>query len=235
MPIEAEWWDYDDADELADAVAGDVGFILDSAIDARGAALIAVPGGTTPVAALTRLAGQKRDWKRVTIIPTDDRLVPMGDALSNVTMIAKLFLSKGARVVPLTSDKAPDYKAAGRSADALLADLGWPPDLVWLGVGADGHTASIFPGDDFDEALNGPRERRALGVRPAEMPKEAPVDRVTLSRAAIVSARTLILTITGDAKRALVERAIEEGAASPTPIGRVLADCELPVDIHWAP
>jgi 6-phosphogluconolactonase len=159
----------------------------------------------------------------------------MGDPLSNVTMIAKLFLPKGARVVPLTSEKAPDYKAAGRSADALLADLGWPPDLVWLGVGADGHTASIFPGDDFDEALNGPRERRALGVRPAELPKEAPVDRITLSRAAIVSARTLILTITGDAKRDLVERAIEEGAASPTPIGRVLADCELPVDIHWAP
>jgi len=235
MAIEAEWWDYDDADELADAVAGDVGFILDSAIEARGAALIAVPGGATPVAALTKLAVQKRDWKRVTIIPTDDRLVPMGDPLSNVTMIAKLFLPKGARVVPLTSEKAPDYKAAGRSADALLADLGWPPDLVWLGVGADGHTASIFPGDDFDEALNGPRERRALGVRPAELPKEAPVDRITLSRAAIVSARTLILTITGGAKRDLVERAIEEGAASPTPIGRVLADCELPVDIHWAP
>jgi 6-phosphogluconolactonase len=235
MAIEAEWWDYDDADELADAVAGDVGFILDSAIEARGAALIAVPGGSTPVAALTKLAAQKRDWKRVTIIPTDDRLVPMGDPLSNVTMIAKLFLPKGARVVPLTSEKAPDYKAAGRSADALLADLGWPPDLVWLGVGADGHTASIFPGDDFDEALNGPRERRALGVRPAELPKEAPVDRITLSRAAIVSARTLILMITGDAKRELVERAIEEGAASPLPIGRVLADCELPVDIHWAP
>lgn len=235
MAIEAEWWDYDDADELADAVAGDVGFILDSAIEARGAALIAVPGGSTPVAALTRLAAQKRDWKRVTIIPTDDRLVPMGDPLSNVTMIAKLFLPKGARVVPLTSEKAPDYKAAGRSADALLADLGWPPDLVWLGVGADGHTASIFPGDDFDEALNGPRERRALGVRPAELPKEAPVDRITLSRAAIVAARTLILTITGDTKRDLVERAIAEGAASPTPIGRVLADCELPVDIHWAP
>src|SRR6476646_4938812 len=235
MAIEAEWWDYDDADELADAVAGDVGFILDSAIEARGAALIAVPGGATPVAALTKLAAQKRDWKRVTIIPTDDRLVPMGDPLSNVTMIAKVFLPKGARVVPLTSEKAPDYKAAGRSADALLADLGWPPDLVWLGVGADGHTASIFPGDDFDEALNGPRERRAVGVRPAEPPKEAPVDRITLSRAAIVSARTLILTITGDAKRDLVERAIEEGAASPTPIGRVLADCELPVDIHWAP
>jgi len=235
MAIEAEWWDYDDADELADAVAGDVGFILDSAIEARGAALIAVPGGSTPVVALTKLAAQKRDWKRVTIIPTDDRLVPMGDPLSNVTMIAKLFLPKGARVVPLTSEKAPDYKAAGRSADALLADLGWPPDLVWLGVGADVHTASIFAGDDFDEALDRPRARRALGVRPAELPKEAPVDRITLSRAAIVSARTLILTITGDAKRDLVERAIEEGAASPTPIGRVLADCELPVDIHWAP
>ena len=124
MAIEAEWWDYDDADELADAVAGDVGFIIDSAIEARGAALIAVPGGSTPVAALTKLVAQKRDWKRVTIIPTDDRLVPMGDPLSNVTMIAKLFLPKGARVVPLTSEKAPDYKAAGRSAVGTGAESG---------------------------------------------------------------------------------------------------------------
>lgn len=235
MTIEAEWWDYDSREELAEAVAGDVGFIIDSALEARQAALVALPGGITPIAALTALSAQKRDWKRVTIIPTDDRLVPMGDKLSNVTMLARLFLPKGARVVPLTSEKAPDVKAAGRAADAILGDLPWPPDLVWLGVGADGHTASIFAGPDLDEALNGPRERRALGVKPDPLPLEAPVPRVTLSRAAILGARTLLITITGDEKRALLQRAIDDGQSSTLPIGRVLADCELPVDIHWAP
>ena len=88
MTIEAEWWDYDDTDELAAAVAGDVGFIIDSALDARGSALIALPGGTTPLAALELIAAQKRRWKDVTIIPTDDRIVEVTSPMSNVAMLA---------------------------------------------------------------------------------------------------------------------------------------------------
>ncbi|WP_448501435.1 6-phosphogluconolactonase [Sphingomonas sp.] len=231
---EIEWWEYDDAAEMADAVAGDVQFIIESALDARGAAVIALPGGKTPLPVYERLATAKLDWKRVTILPTDDRLVPMGDPLSNITAIGKVFVPKGARVFPITSDKAEDYKAAGRAADARLQDLHWPLDLCLLGVGGDGHTASIFPGADLDEALNGPKERRALGVMPDPLPPEAPVARVTLSRAAIASARALMIAVSGQAKRDVIEAAIEEGAGSPYPIGRVLAEVELPVDIHWS-
>ncbi|VXC97285.1 6-phosphogluconolactonase [Sphingomonas sp. AX6] len=231
---EIEWWDYDDADEMANAVAGDIQFIIESAIDARGAAVIALAGGRTPQPAFDKLAEAKIDWKRVTIIPTDDRLVPMGDPLSNATMIAKTFLPKGARVIPITSEAAEDYKASGRAADARLQDLHWPLDLCLLGVGADGHTASIFPGPDLEEALTGPKERRALGVMPDPLPPEAPVARVTLSLAAITSARALMIAVTGQAKRDVIEAAIEEGVGSPYPIGRVLAQSELPVDIHWS-
>ncbi len=232
--IEAEWWDYDDAEELADAVAGDVGFIIESALDARGQALIALPGGKTPIPIYAKLAKAKIDWKKVTIIPTDDRLVPMTDPLSNAAMIAKAFLPKGARVLPITTDKAADHRMAGKAADARLQELHWPLDLVWLGVGADGHTASIFPGPDLDEALNGPKVRRAVGVLPDPLPAEAPVARVSLTKAAIISARTLTLVVTGKDKRALIERAIKDGASSNTPIGRVLADAEQAIDIHYS-
>jgi len=235
MTTEIEWWDYDDAAEMADAVAGDIGFIIESAIDARGAAVIALAGGKTPLPIYEKLAKAKIDWKRVTIIPGDERMVPLGDALSNVTAIGKAFLPKGARVIPLVSATAPDYKAAGRAADALLQDLHWPLDLVLLGVGGDGHAASIFPGPDFDEALNGPKERRALGVMPDPLPPEAPVARVTLSKAALITARAMMIAVTGDAKRQVIEDAVKEGQSSPYPIGRILADVELPVDIHWAP
>jgi 6-phosphogluconolactonase len=234
MTTEIEWWDYDDADEMAAAVAGDVQFIIESAIDARGAAVVALGGGKTPLPIYEKLAAAKLDWKRVTIVPGDDRLVPLGDPLSNVTAIGKIFLPRGARVIPLISATVADYKAAGRAADAILQDLHWPLDLCLLGVGGDGHCASIFPGPDFDEALNGPKERRALGVMPDPLPPEAPVARVTLSKAAIVSARALMIAATGQTKRDVLEQAIEQGASSNYPVGRVLADVELPVDIHWA-
>lgn len=232
--IEAEWWEHDDAGALAEAVAGDIGFILESALDARGAALLALSGGKTPVPAYEALARVKLDWKKVTIFPVDDRLVKVDDPASNVGMLARLFLPRGARVVPLGADNK-DVKMAGNAADARLQDLKWPPDLVLLGVGDDGHTASILPGPDMEAALDAPRTRRAVGVTPDPLPADAPYPRVTMTRAAILQARALMLVLTGDPKRALVERAIGDGASSRVPIGRVLAEAEQAIDIHWAP
>jgi 6-phosphogluconolactonase len=231
--IEAEWWEYDSVDELADAVAGDVGFIVESALDARDSALIALPGGTTPQPVYARLAARSLPWKRVTIIPTDDRLVPMDNEASNIRAIAKAFLPAGARVIPIATG-IEDYRLAGNSADARLQDFHWPPDLVWLGMGTDGSTASIFAGPDLQDALDAPKARRAVGVMPDPMPADAPVARVTLTRASILAARTLLITITGAEKRAMLEQAIKDGHSSQLPIGRVLAEAEQPIDIHWA-
>jgi 6-phosphogluconolactonase len=232
--IEAEWWDYEDAGEMADAVAGDVGFIIDSALDARSSALVALPGGKTPLAALAKLAERPIKWKDVTVIPTDDRLVAVDDERSNARMLAKTFMPRGARVVPIAT-ALDDYRQAGNAADARLQDLPWPPDLVWLGMGSDGHTASIFAGPDFQNALDAPKARRAVGVMPDPLPEDAPVPRVTLTRAAILSARTILIAIQGAEKRTLLEGAIADGHSSRLPIGRVLAEAEQAIDIHWAP
>jgi 6-phosphogluconolactonase len=232
--IEAEWWEYDSLDELADAVAGDVGFIIESALDARGSALIALPGGKTPLPIYQKLAEAELPWKKVTIIPTDDRLVPLDSEQSNIRAIAQTFLPTGARVFPISTG-IDDYKLAGGAADARLQDLPWPPDLVWLGMGEDGHTASIFAGPDLQDALDAPKARRAVGVMPDPMPADAPVARVTLTRASILAARTVTIVITGQKKRDLLEQAIADGQSSKLPIGRVLAEAEQPIDIHWAP
>jgi 6-phosphogluconolactonase len=231
--IEVEWWEYDDPAEMVEAVAGDIGFIIESALDARGEALIALPGGDAHAPIFQKLASAKLKWKHVTIIPTDDRLVPVDSPMSNVGSIARHFLPKGARVLPITADAAADYRAAGKAADARVQALKWPPDLVWLDVGADGHAASIFPGPDLEEALEGPKSRLALGVMPEPLPADAPVPRVTLSRSGILSARTLTMAFTGSDKRAVVEQAIKDGPLSNAPIGRILSECELPIDIHW--
>lgn len=231
MAEEIEWWEFDSAEEMTDQIVGDVTFIIEQALDSRGQALVAFPGGSTPKPILEKLAQANLRWKNVTIVPTDDRLVPVDSPLSNVAMIAKIFIPKGARVLPITSEAA-DHKLAGNAANARLADLHWPPDLVWLGMGDDGHTASIFPGPDLDDALNGGKDVRAVGVAPDPLPPEAAVNRVTLTAAAIASARTTILVISGVKKREVLEKAIEEGAKSAYPVGRVLDRIEVPVDIY---
>jgi 6-phosphogluconolactonase len=227
--IEAEWWDYESPDEMAEAVAGDVGFIVESALDARAAALIALPVSGTAKAIFPRLAGADFQWKGLTIIPTDDRLVAVDDERSKARALAQAFLPKGARVMPIATP-LDDYKAAGNAADARLQDLPWPPDLVWLSVGEDGSAAGIVPGPDLQAALDAPKARRAVGVM-----GEDGEPSVTLTRASILSARTILITLQGDSKRAMLEQAIADGHSSKLPIGRVLAEAEQPIDIHWCP
>jgi len=227
--IEAEWWDYDSPDEMADAVAGDVGFIIDSALDARGSALIALPADEAALAIFPKLADSDRQWRQVMIIPTDDRIVAVDNERSKARALAKAFLPKGARVVPIVTP-LDDYRLAGNSADARLQDLPWPPDLVWLGVGEDGRAAGIAAGPDLQDALDAPKARRAVGIM-----AESGEPEVTLTRASILAARTILLTLRGEEKKDMVEQAIADGHSSRLPIGRVLAEAEQPIDIHWCP
>jgi 6-phosphogluconolactonase len=227
--IEAEWWDYDSPDEMAEAVSGDVGFIVESALDARAAALIALPASGVGTTIFPALADAKLQWKQVTIIPTDDAIVGVESDESAARALAQCFLPKGARVVPIVTP-LDDYRLAGNSADARLQDFPWPPDLVWLAVGEEGSAGGIAAGPDLQDALDAPKARRAVGVKP-----DNGEPRVTLTRASILSARTILITLKGQDKREMLERAIADGQSSKLPIGRVLAEAEYPIDIHWCP
>ena len=233
---EIEWWEFDSARDMAEQASGDIGFVIESAIEAHKGARIALPGGSTSDLIYGQLAASKAiDWSKVTIMPTDDRLVPLGDPLSNYRKLEGFFAARGAEIVSLVDESAlGDRQEAGRLADARLARVGWPLDLVCLGMGADGHTASLFPGPDLERAVAGPRERRAVGVRPEPMPPEAPVERVTLTAPALASARAIMIVIAGARKRDMLEQAIKEGPLSSAPIGRLLAAIESPIDIFWS-
>lgn len=226
--------EYFTAEAMAEAVAAEVAEIIQRALEARDEALLALPGGSTPREIFERLAVVDLPWAKVTIIPGDDRLVPAANPLSNIAELDRFFSPAGATVVPLADD-SQDYRAAGKLADIRLHQMSWPPDLVWLGMGMDGHTASIFPGPDLDQALNGPEARRAIGIMPDPLPPEAPVARVSLTKSAILSARSLLVTVRSQGKREIIERAIAQGSSSEFPIGRVLSDAGQTVRIHYFP
>jgi 6-phosphogluconolactonase len=224
--IEAEFWDYGDTDEFAEAVAGDIGFIVESAIDARDAALLALPTDA-PAAVLDRLAKAKLPWKKVAVIATDDLPVAVDNPTSRARALAQRFLPLGARVVPFGTPNS-DLAMAGNAADARLQELPWPPDLVWLTVGPAGEVAGLADSPDLQNALDAPKARRAVGLTPNHGEP-----RVTLTRAALLSARTILITADGEERKDLLEGAIADGQSSKLPIGRLLAEAEQPIDIHW--
>lgn len=232
---EIEWWEFDSTAEMAQQVAGDISFVIESAIEAHGGARIAVPGGTTPDSIFRVLLDKDIDWSKVTILPTDDRLVPLSDVNSHYSKIESLFGPEGANVVSLVDEAMLDnYREAGRLADERVKLLQWPLDLVWLGMGLDGHTAAMIEGPDLERAIAGPRERLAVGVHPNPMPQNAPFDRVTLTAAALASARAVMVVISGAAKKEVLEQALKEGPLSSKPIGRVIAGIDAPIDIFWS-
>jgi len=228
---EIEWWEFENSSELAEQAAGDIGFVIERAIEAHGGARIAIPGEDAPQELFAALLKSRSiDWARVTLIPTDDRLVPLDDQSSAYRRIEGMFGSTGATIVSLVDEAMlNDVREAGRLADARLSLLNWPLDLACLGVGEDGHTAGMLAGPDLDAALSGPRERRAVGVRP-----QGGEPRITLTAAALSSARAVMLVLDGPEKRQVLEQAIKDGPLSSTPVGRVLAAIESPVDIFWS-
>lgn len=167
---------------------------------------ITVPGGSTPFPILAELGGMELDWRRLAVWPGDDRLVPEDHPASNVGKIRELLEPRGARVVALTEDSVPPRFA-----------------LAWLGMGNDGHIASLFP--NTDPQIDDPLPVRRL--TPDPLPPEAPFDRVTLTIPALLHSDELMFVIRGEHKRALFEQAM--AGANDLPIARLLGAARQPV------
>lgn len=167
---------------------------------------ITVPGGSTPFPIFEGLLAHDLDWSRLVVWPGDDRVVPEDHPASNTGRIRALFAPAGAEVVTLTEmEQVPRF------------------DLAWLGMGADGHVASLFP--NTDPRTDDPAPIRRL--TPDPLPPEAPFDRITLTLPSLLASDALVLVIRGDDKRAVFDAA--RAGETDLPIARLLRAATQPV------
>ncbi|MBV1690806.1 6-phosphogluconolactonase [Novosphingobium sp. G106] len=161
---------------------------------------VSIPGGSTPFPILAELVKAPLDWSRIAVWPGDDRIVEESHPASNVGRIRALLEPVGARIVPLAEGANPPHFA-----------------LVWLGMGEDGHVASLFP--NTDPRTDDPQLLRRL--TPDPLPPEAPFDRLSLTMPALLDSDALLFVIRGADKRAIFEQAAAGG--NDLPVARLLA------------
>jgi 6-phosphogluconolactonase len=230
------------APQLAQDLARFVAQALRGALARRNQALLVVSGGSTPVPFFEALAREGLYWPAVNVTLADERWLPPGHSDSNERLVRTHLLqglAAQARFLPMFDARFDDPGLACPGIEASLAALPWPADVVVLGMGSDGHTASLFPNaPELDAALkdDGPR---CMPVQAPRLPN-VPVPRLTLTRRALLDARQLVIHVTGESKSRLVQRALAvEGplneAVRSWPIRLALCQDKVPCAVFHAP
>lgn len=212
---------------------------LRSAIDERGEATFMVSGGGTPEPLYKALSQVDLDWESVYVALVDERWVDFDHDKSNEAFTVKHLIQNKAAVANLVGMKNSAATAVEGLADCESAyqQLAQPFDITILGMGSDGHTASLFPhAQGLDAALNPDSNAlcAAIIAKQSEV-TGAVVERMTLSLAGLLRSKTLVLLITGDEKLAVLRAAQAGTEVKDMPIRAVLQQQRVPVAIYWAP
>jgi len=212
---------------------------LRSAIDDRGEATFMVSGGGTPEPLYKALSQVDLNWEAVYVALVDERWVEFEHEKSNEAFTVKHLIQNKAAVANLIGMKNSAETAAEGLADCESAyqQLAQPFDMTILGMGSDGHTASLFPhAQGLDAALNPDSEElcAAIIAKKSEVTGDI-VERMTLSLAGLLRSKILVLLITGEEKLAVLRAAQAGTDVKEMPIRAVLQQQRVPVAIYWAP
>ena len=216
-----------DPQDLARLAAEHIGAAIDLALDQRDRAQIALSGGSTPARAYERLAQEHLPWDRVDVVLGDERWVAADDESSNARMLRNTLLKAGqpgshACFHPVPTVELPTAEASAEAFASLLTKVceGDPPvfDLMLLGLGDDGHTASLFPGTDAPKVQD---QWSTVG-------RGKGLDRITLTAPVLSAARKVLFLVSGEGKHQALSRLIDPSESSErTPAKLVTPSTEI--------
>ncbi len=223
---------FDSKEAASVALAEHIARRLESAVANQGEATMIVSGGASPLATYRALRRHKLPWHKVTAMPSDERLVPPDHEDSNEGMICRELIQEEAATATLFSlagaINPEDIQLA--SLNARLGKLAMPLDFVILGMGDDGHSASLFPDSpDIANALN------SVDYCVLQRPAHLEAARLSLTPALLLDAREIVLLFFGAGKRAVYQRAVAGGDVEEMPVRFMLQQQTTPVSVYWAP
>jgi 6-phosphogluconolactonase len=232
--FEAQERKFPNAAALTDALAADIAAALEDGLGAgRGASLV-VPGGHTPAAVFETLSHIDLDWEDVWITLTDERWVDPTSDSSNEHLVRQHLLRNAAAKATLVGlkSKAPDPASGAAQAWSAVADMPRPFDFVLLGMGDDGHIASLFPNSPgLDRGLDLKQHPGCIGMTGAAEPRA----RLSLNLRALVDSRRIAILIVGEGKWATYQKARSSGPIADMPIRALSLQQNVPVTVYWSP
>lgn len=223
---------YLSSDELNQALCEKITKALSQAIDERGTASLLVSGGRTPIPLFQMLSQSQLDWSQVVVSLVDDRWVEVTNSDSNEHLVKSHLLVNRASCAHYVGlvDTTVSLEQAVINANKGVERIPTPFDFVILGMGEDGHTASLFPCcEELSEGLNLLNDDMYIATHP----QNAPYARISLTLSALMLSRHTVLHLVGEGKRQVYEAALAENEPMNMPIKAVLSGSD--VDVMWAP
>ena len=227
--------EFQDPQACARALADLVEARVRAAVAERGVASLIVPGGSTPRLFFVELSKRSLPWKQVFVTLSDERWVENSHPDSNAAQLRHLLLqeaAKDANFIPLRREGVGLEESEGDIRERL-GSMPRPFDLTLLGMGSDGHTASLFPhASGLEEALDLSRESMSRVIHPRQDSPKAVLPRITLSLKLLLDTRDIALLFGGSAKRKTFEQALGSGGTSDMPVRAIFRHAGVPVQVY---